>query len=229
MISLLALVSASWLGVTLSEPYADVFTRIGDPVVATHDATLNKFVYLTDHGNAFVTVVTERGRVSAIRLWALPTATPQTVDPFGIALNADASAVLQKRGSPTRAATDADGPFDAYQNGDVLWLYHVNANKTVSTITLSTTEAAIRDLPEQPLPALHDGTSPAQAVRMDVSSSGDAARWESMFLAVHPCNGGGKLHEDSRSTQTQDGRAYDVIKASCSSGGTTTALYFTRA
>ena len=199
---------------------------MGDPVVATHDANAAKFVYLTEHANAFVTVVTERGRVSGIRLWALPTATPKTADPFGIALNEDAAAVLQKRGKPSRTANDADGPFDSYQDGDVLWLYHLNGNGTVHTITVSTTESNIEDLQEQPLPTLHNGTSPADAIVMDVTSPDDAKRWEGMFLAVHPCVGNGTLRESKRATQTQDGTAYDVVTASCSSNGSDATLYF---
>jgi hypothetical protein len=228
MISLLALLSTSWLGARLTEPYADVFARKGDPVVATHDATLTKYVYLTGDENAFVTIVTEQGRVSAIRLWALPTATPKTADPFGIALNESSEVLLQKRGAPSRIASDSDGPFDAYQDGEILWLYHINGNKTVSTITLSTTEAAIDNLPSQPLPALHDGSSQVQAIRMDVASANDARRWESMFLAVHPCSGGGKLHQDTSSTQTDGARSYDVVSASCSTNGAKATLYFTR-
>lgn len=226
MLSLLALVSTSWLGVTLGEPYSNVFTRMGDPIVATHDATVSKFVYLTEHGNAFVTVVTERGRVSGVRLWALPTATPKTADPFGIALNQDVQAVIQKRGKPSRTASDSDGPFDSYQDGDVLWLYNLNGNNTVRTITLSTTESAVEDMTQQPLPALHAGTSPADAIVMDVNSADDAKRWEGMFLAVHPCNGNGTLRQNKRETQTQDGNAYDVVSATCSSAGADVTLYF---
>ena len=199
---------------------------MGDPVVATHDAKAAKFVYLAEHANAFVTVVTEHGRVSGIRLWALPTATPKTADPFGIALNEDAAAVLQKRGKPSRTANDADGPFDSYQDGDVLWLYHLNGNGTVHTITLSTTESNIEDLQEQPLPTLHNGTSAADAIVMDVTLPDDAKRWEGMFLAVHPCSGNGTLRESKRATQTQDGTTYDVVTASCSSDGSDATLYF---
>ena len=226
MLPLLALVSSSWLGVTLGEPYSNVFTRMGDPVVATHDATISKFVYLTEHGNAFVTVVTERGRVSGVRLWALPTAAPKTTDPFGIALNQDVDALIQKRGKPSRAASDSDGPFDSYQDGDVLWLYNLNGNNTVRTITLSTTESAIEDMPAQPLPALHAGTSPDDAIVMDVNSADDAKKWESMFLAVHPCNGNGTLRESKRATETQSGNTYDVVNAACSSSGSDVTLYF---
>ena len=199
---------------------------MGDPVVATHDATVSKFVYLTEHENAFVTVVTERGRVSGVRLWALPTATPKTADPFGIALNQDVDALLQKRGKPSRTSSDSDGPFDSYQDGDVLWLYHLNGNNTVRTITLSTTESAIEDLSVQTLPALHAGTSPADAIVMDVNSADDAKKWEGMFLAVHPCNGNGAMKESNRRTQTQDGSTYDVVSATCSSTGTDVTLYF---
>lgn len=223
---MLALVSTSWLGVTLGEPYSAVFSRMGDPVVASHDANAAKFVYLTEHGNAFVTIVTERGHVSGIRLWALPTAAPKTADPFGIVLNEDADVLVQKRGKPSRTANDADGPFDAYQDGDVLWLYHINGNNTVHTITVSTTESDIEDLPEQPLPALHNGSSPQDAIVMDAGSPGSAKRWEGMFLAVHPCGGNGTLRETRRTTQMQDGRSYDVVTTSCSSDGTNATLYF---
>lgn len=222
---MLALVSTSWLGVTLGEPYSAVFSRMGDPVIATHDATVSKFVYLTENENAFVTVVTERGRVSGVRLWALPTATPKTTDPAGIALNQDAGTLLQKRGKPSRTASDSDGPFDSYQDGDVLWLYHLNGNNTVRNITLSTTESAIEDLSQQALPALHAGTSPADAIVMNVGSGDDAKKWESMFLAVHPCDGNGTMKESNRQTQTLNGVSYDVVTASCSAASDVT-LYF---
>ena len=226
MLPLLALVSTSWLGVTLGEPYAAVYARMGDPVIATKDPHVTKFVYLTEHENAFVTVVTERGRVSGVRLWSLPTAQPKTADPFGVTLNEEIGKVLQTRGKPTRMASDSDGPFDAYQGGDVLWLYHINGNQTVRTITVSTTESAIEDLSEQPLPDLHTGDSRADAVVMDVSSPDDAKQWENMYLAIRPCGTDGKWHVDKRAAQTQDGASYDALSVSCSSGGATQTLYF---
>lgn len=228
MLPLLALVSTSWLGVTLGEPYSAVYARLGDPIIAAKDPHVTKFVYLTEHGNAFVTVVTERGRVSGVRLWSLPTAQPKTADPFGVTLNEEIGSVLQTRGKPTRIASDSDGPFDAYQNGDVLWLYHINGNQTVRTITVSTTESAIEDLSQQPLPDLHTGASLADAVVMDVSSPGDAKQWENMYLAIRPCGGNGKWHEEQRVTQTQGGASYDAVTVSCSSGGASQTLYFKR-
>jgi len=228
VLSLLALAATSWLGVTLGEPYTAVYTRLGDPVIATKDTHLTKFVYLTDHENAFLTVMTERGRVSGIRLWSLPTAAPKTADPFGIMLNEDVNKLLQARGKPTRSANDADGPFDAYQNGDVLWMYHVNGNQTVRTITVSTTESSIEDLAEQPLPSLHTGASIADAVAMDVSSPDDATQWENMYLGIRACGNDGKWRVDKRTSQNKDGAAYDALTVSCSSGGTSQTLYFKR-
>ncbi len=228
MLLLLALAATSWLGVTLDEPYSAVYARMGDPIIATKDPHLTKFVYLTDHENAFVTVMTERGRVSGIRLWSLPTAAPKTADPFGIMLNEDVNKLLQVRGKPTRSANDADGPFDAYQDGDVLWLYHINGNQTVRTITVSTTESSMDDLSEQQIPALHTGSSPADAVVMDVASPDDAKQWENMYLAIRPCGSDGKWHVDKRATQTENGTAYDAVTVSCSSGGASQTLYFKR-
>ncbi|HKU68632.1 MAG TPA: hypothetical protein VJP85_12720 [Candidatus Baltobacteraceae bacterium] len=229
MLSLLALAATSWLGIALGEPYTAVHARMGDPLVAAKDPHLTKFVYLTEHENAFVTVLTERGRVSGVRLWSLPTATPKTADPFGIHLNQDVEALWLRRGKPSRVSSDADGPFDAYQNGDVLWLYHVNANQTVRTITVSATESAIEDLPEAALPQMHTGTSVDDAVVMDTASPDDAKRWEDMYLAIRPCANDGKWHEDKRVTQTANGGAYDAVTVTCSSDGAAQTLYFKNA
>jgi hypothetical protein len=226
MLSLLALTATSWLGITLGEPYSAVHTRMGDPVIAAKDPNLQKFVYLTEHENAFITVLTERGRVSGVRLWSLPTATPKTTDPFGIALNEDAAKLLQARGKPSRSAADSDGPFDAYQSADVLWLYHLNANQTVRTITLSATQSVIEDLPEQPLPQLHTGTSPSDAIVMNTDSAADAKRWEDMYAAIRPCANDGKWSAEKRLTQTAAGGEYDAVTLTCSSGGGAQTLYF---
>lgn len=200
---------------------------MGDPLVASRAGNLRKFVYSSTNGNAFITVITQRGRVSGLRLWALPAANARTADPFGITLNEDVSALLRARGKPSRAAADADGPFDAYQNGDVLWLYHVNGNSTVRTITLSTTQSAIDDLQRAPLPELHTGASPPQAIRMDVASANDAKRWESMFFAVHPCGSNGSWRVQKRRTLTRTSGAYDAVTVTCSTGGQDRTLYFT--
>lgn len=199
---------------------------MGDPVATAKDAHTTKFVYLTEHENAFVTVITEHGRVSGVRLWALPTAMPKTADPFGIALNQEAGKLLEARGKPSRIASDADGPFDAFQDGEVLWLYHLNGNQTVRDITVSATESSIEDLPEQPLPTLHSGSSPADAIVPDAARGDDAKRWEQMFFAVHPCGRNGTWREEKRATQPQDGNAYDVVTVSCSAGGAAQTLYF---
>lgn len=227
MLTLFALVSTTWLGVTLGEPYSQVYARMGDPVISTKDPHVTKFVYLTERENAFVTVLTQRGHVSGVRLWSLPTAMPKTADPFGIALNDDTDKLLQARGKPSRTAADSDGPFDAYQNGDVLWLYHLNANQTIRTITLSATQAAIEDLPEAPLPQIHTGTSQSDPIVMDAASPDDAKQWEGMYMAVRPCASGGKWRIDKRATQNLGGTAYDAVTASCSSGGAAETLYFT--
>lgn len=226
MLPLLALAATTWLGITLGEPYSAVYARMGDPVIAAKDPNLQKFVYLTEHENAFVTVLTERGRVSGVRLWSLPTAAPKTADPFGISLNEDVDKLLQSRGKPSRTAADSDGPFDAYQSGDVLWLYHLNANQTVRTITVSATQSSIDDLPEQTLPQLHTGTSPADAVVMNAASPDDAKRWEDMYLAIRPCADQGKWRAGKRLTQTLSGAAYDAVTVTCSSGGESQTLYF---
>jgi hypothetical protein len=226
MLPLFALLGTSWLGITLGEPYSAVFARMGDPVIATKDPHLTKFVYLTDHENAFVTVLTQRGRVSGVRLWSLPTAAPKTEDPFGIALNEETDKLLQARGKPTRISSDADGPFDSYQTGDVLWMYHLNGNQTVHTITVSATQSTLEDLSEQPLPQLHEGTSPADAIVMNVASPDDAKRWEDMYAAIRPCANGGSWHEQKRVTQTQGGIAYDAVTVSCSAGNAVQTFYF---
>jgi hypothetical protein len=199
---------------------------MGDPLIATQDPHVAKFVYLTEHDTAFVTVLTQHGRVSGVRLWTLPTGTPKTADPFGVALNDDTDKLLQMRGRPMRSSGDADGPYYAYQNGDVLWVYHINGNQTVHTITLAATESAIADLPEQTLPALHTGASPSDAVVMDTASSDDAEHWENMYLAVRPCANNGTWRASKRVTQTQNGAAYDAVTASCSAGGETETVYF---
>lgn len=226
MISVLALAATSWLGIALGEPYSAVHARMGDPLVASHDNLISKFVYLTEGENAFVTVLSERGRVYGIRLWSLPTAAPKTTDPYGIALNQDVDTLLQRRGKPARTGSDADGSFDAYQTGDVLWLYHVNGNQTVRTITLSEPESAIQQMPEQPLPTLHTGSSPADAIVMNAVSPADAKRWEGMYLAVRTCGSNGAWHEGPRAVVKQNGAAYDAVTASCSSGGAMQTLYF---
>jgi hypothetical protein len=226
MLTILALISTSWLGITLGEPYSAVYARMGDPVIASHDERSEKFVYLIDHENAFLTVITEHGRVSGLRLWSLPAATPSTADPFGIRLNEDAQKLLDARGKPSRSAADADGPFDAYENGDVLWLYHLNGNNTIRTVTLAATQASIAAMPEQPLPALHTGASRADAIVVGAPSAADAERWEGMFFAVHSCTGGGTWRVAERATQTQDGSTYDAVTASCSGGGPAQLLYF---
>jgi hypothetical protein len=228
VLPILALLSSSWLGITLGEPYSAVFARMGDPVVATHDNRSAKFVYLTDRENAFLTVITEHGRVSGLRLWSLPTATPSTTDPFGIRLNEDAQKLLDARGKPSRSAADADGPFDAYQSGDVLWLYYLNGNGTVRAITLAATEDSVAAMPEQPLPALHAGASPADAIVVDAPSRGDSQRWEGMFFAVHPCANDGTWRVGKRTTQMQEGSAYDAVTATCSTGGAAQTLFFRR-
>lgn len=195
---------------------------MGDPIAIGSDTKLSKFVYLTDDGTAFLTVLAERGNVSGVRLWSVSIAPGKTRDPFGIALGEDAGKLLAKRGKPTRTAGDIDGPFDAYQNGDTLWVYHIRGNQSVSSITLSTTEAAIEDLPERPIPATHGGTSAADAIRIVQPTGADVNRWETMYLAVHPCNGTGTWHIE----KLDHASAVDAVAASCSGSGERRVFYF---
>lgn len=229
MLSLLALLSTSWLGIALGEPYNAVYARMGDPLITTQDANVAKFVYLIEHDTAFVTVLTQHGRVSGVRLWSLPTGTPKTADPFGIALNDDTDKLLQERGKPMRTSGDSDGPYYAYQNGDVLWVYHINGNQTIRTITVAATESAIDDLSEQTVPAVHTGSSPSDAIVMNTASAADAEHWENLYLAVRPCANSGTWHASKRVAQTQNGASYDAVTASCSTGGATETVYFTSA
>jgi hypothetical protein len=212
----------SWLGVTLGEPLAAVAARMGDPIAVAKDPQLTKFVYLTDDTNAFVTVLSEHGIVSGVRLWSVTTLPAKTVDPFGIALNDTVDKLTAKRGKPTREAADVDGPFDAYQNGDVLWLYHVKADQSINSITLSTTDTALANLPQQPQPAVHSGQSAEDAVRIVQPNADDAKRWEEMYLAIRPCGDNGKWL--IRKTERQG--TVDVVTASCNLGGLSREFYF---
>lgn len=214
--------ATSWLGVKLGEPVAAVAARMGDPLAVSKDSTLTKFVYLTEDTNAFLTVLSERGIVSGVRLWSVTTAQGKTADPFGIALNDTKDKVLAKRGKPIREAADIDGPFESYQDGDVLWLYHIKADQSVTSITLSTTEAAISGVPAQPLPKVHTGATAADAVRIVQPNAGDASRWEQMFLAIRPCGDNGNWL--LRKTERQG--TLDVVTASCNLGGLSQAFYF---
>ena len=147
--------------------------------------------------------------VSGIRLWALPSATPATADPFGITLGAEESKLIGARGKPSRAGSDIDGPFDSYQSGDVLWMYHINALQTVANVTVSTTEQDIEDLPEQRLPAVHAGNSSADALTIVTPTKADAERWERLYFAVHPCQSDGtwnvKKTQRQRRARRRDG------------------------
>jgi hypothetical protein len=214
--------TTSWLGVKLGEPLASVAARMGDPIAVSKDPALTKFVYLTEDTNAFLTVLSERGIVSGIRLWSVTTAPGKTTDPFGIALNDTKDKVLAKRGKPVREAADIDGPFESYQDRDVLWLYHIKADQSVTSITLSTTEAAISDLPAQPLPKVHSGESAADAVRVVQPNAGDTSRWEQMYLAIRPCGQSGTWLV--RKTEHQG--VLDVVSASCNLSGLSQAFYF---
>jgi hypothetical protein len=212
----------SWLGVTLGEPLSAVAARMGDPLAVAKDPQLTKFVYLTEDTNAFVTILSEHGIVSGVRLWSVTTLSGKTTDPFGIALNDAVDKVVAKRGKPAREAEDIDGPFDAYQDRDVLWLYHIKGDQSVTSITLSTTDNALADLPQQPLPAVHTGQSAADAVRVVQPNAGDAKRWEEMFLAIRPCGDNGKWL--IRKTERQG--SVDVVTASCNLGGLSRDFYF---
>lgn len=220
---LLAVTGNSWLGVTLGEPVSAVVTRMGDPLIVSHDPTLTKFVYLTDDTNAFITVLSEHGIVSGIRLWSVTTQAGKTSDPFGIKLEDSKDSLIAKRGKPARDGEDIDGPFESYQDGDVLWLYHIKGDQSVTSITLSTTDTAIAGIREQPLPAVHLGRNADDAVRIVQPTAGDTKRWEEMFLAIRPCgDNNGKWA--IRRTERQG--TLDVVTASCDLGGPSQAFYF---
>jgi hypothetical protein len=195
---------------------------MGDPIVVSKDPTLTKFVYLTEDTNAFFTVLSEHGIVTGVRLWSVTTLPGKTLDPFGIALGDQAAKLAAKRGKPAREAADIDGPFDAYQDRDVLWLYHLKGDQSITSITLSTADNAIADLPQQPMPSVHSGASAGDAVRIVQPNADDAKRWEQMFLAVRPCGDNGTWM--IRKTERQGN--VDVVTASCNLGGPTQEFYF---
>lgn len=213
----------SWLGVTLGEPMSAVTARLGDPVTVSKDPTLTKFVYLTDDTNAFITVLSEHGIVSGVRLWSVTTLPGKTLDPFGVTLGDAVDKVISKRGKPARESADIDGPFDAYQDGDVLWLYHIKGDQSVNSITLSTTDTALANLPQQPLPPVHSGASPEDAIRIVQPNAADAKRWEQMYLAIRPCGDAGGTWM-IRKTERQGN--VDVVTASCNLAGLDRDFYF---
>lgn len=195
---------------------------MGDPVATAHDPQLDKFVYLTDGGNAFVTAIAEHGMVSGIRLWSVTNAPGKIADPFGITLGASEETLKAKRGKPVRAGSDIDGPFDSYQDRDTLWLYHLRGDQSVSSITLSTSESALAERAAQPLPAVRTGTSAADAIRVVQPDSAAVRRFEQLYLAIHPCARGGTWH--IAKTVRQAGM--DVVSANCDPGGAAQTWYF---
>lgn len=212
----------SWLGVKLGEPLSAVTARMGDPLTVSKDPQLTKFVYLTEDTNAFETVLSEHGIVTGVRLWSVTTLPGKTYDPFGIALNDAVDKLVAKRGKPTRQAEDIDGPFDSYQDRDILWVYHIKADQSITSITLSTTDNAIAELPAQPLPTVHSGQSASNAIRIVQPNAGDVKRWEEMFLAIRPCGNNGTWL--IRRTERQG--TVDAVTASCNLGGASQTFYF---
>lgn len=195
---------------------------MGDPIATAHDPRLDKFVYLTDNGNAFVTAIAEHGVVSGVRLWSVTNRAGKITDPFGVTLDANVQALHAKRGNPSRSGSDIDGPFQAYQDRDTLWLYHLRADETVSSITLSTSESALAELPARPLPAVHTGTSAADAIRVVQPDTASVQRFEQLFLAIHPCAGGGTW----RVAKTAHQGGIDVVSAACDPSGAAQTWYF---
>lgn len=195
-------------------------TRLGDPLTVSKDPDVTKFVYLTDDANAFLTVLSDHGIVTGVRLWSVTTLA-KAQDPYGIGLGESKDKVIAKRGTPARESADVDGPFEAYQNQDVLWLYHIKADQSVSSITLATTDAAVAQIPAQQMPDVHSGGSAHSAVRV-VQPASDVARWEQMYLAIRPCGDNGTWLV--RRTERQG--SLDVVTASCNFGGISQAFYF---
>lgn len=216
----------SWLGVTLGEPLSAVYDRMGDPIVATADDKVTTFVYSVDKGRSFVTVLAQHGIVSGVRLWEPPGAQSTLADPKGVMLGNDITALTTDMGTPSRNGQDSEGPYHAYQNGDVLWLYHMNGDATVRSITLATTEAAVAAIPAAPVPAVHAGDSIADAIRVVASSGADGVNWEHLYLAVHPCAKNGRWTMTKQVLQRLGGRSYDELTATCSGDEASRVFYF---
>lgn len=217
---------ASWLGLHLGEPLTEVAAAWGDPLVATPGADVSTNVYVTDANRSFVTVLVRRGLVSGIRVWEPPGAASTLRDPAGIALGDSEAAVRKARGAPSRAGSDSDGPYLAYQNANLLWLYHLNGDGSVRTITVAATSAVLDDLPAAPLPPAHGGTSVDDAVVVKQSDGRAGVGWEHLYLAVHPCPGGGRWTMDRQKLVRIYSRFYDDLHAVCSSNGSARDFFF---
>lgn len=210
-----------WLGITLGEPESDVIHRYGETgffaLSGGITGDLNYINYNIDHVHGTIGVRFTNGRVSSVSLGrsSWDESTPNMTDPFGISPGATLAQVTQQRGK-SNAASDTGWHTEIYDAADgSTWNYGFAAG-VLRAVTWKTSPEASRAL--QPLnpPALHPGTSSADALINSAPDEESGAYNERQYLTAIRCTGGrGIPLETSQRLTKVDGKEYDDISLSC--------------
>ncbi len=222
----------TWNNVTLGTPVSTLRPLLGDPLrVLTSDngATRIGRYWIAGSDSTFFLVLEKRGYVEAFHAFATQAAAggfrDVPPDPSGVHLGDTLDSV--KAAHPDfhpetaddgaqqlvgRVANPQAGVVYEFQDGHLRsfhWGVHV--------------ADALPALPALAGPA---GDAPASAILDVQKSETEGVRWEYLYLAFHPCDGGASWKLAQQAMSREDGHVYDRLHVVCPSTKAERDFYF---
>ena len=227
----------AFAGVTLGETARQLVAERGDPLGEREEPGEAVYLYLTPDGNVEQFVHIKAGRVVAVGASSAPPRDGSVSPPaaslpsaFGVALGDPATSVAAIRKDRfVRTDQTPDGPSPIYSDNHGLFYAFLIVKGNVAQITASMSHNWIAFLgPGTASPAIHGGTSVADAIAIKAANEEAGVRAEYAYLALHSCDPGGtgKWIAPQQSRVTNDGKPYDKIGVRCSVNNAARDFYF---
>lgn len=191
------------------------------------------YLYLSPNGNALAFVHVVRGNVVGVGVKPapfplLPSQTPPPMpSALGVALGAPAAslaAIPKERWFGGNAANDHTATGTYRGDDGLLYSFTVDGG-SISWILAQLPGDVAAALPTAQEPALHGGTSIADAIVLIAASDPVGVRSEYVYLAAHPCAPNSSWKPEKQALLNDKGRDYDRLDVSCN-GAAQRAFYF---
>ncbi len=224
-----------WFGVSFGTPVVTYRQQLGDPLrVEASIPTERKARFRLASGPPIFLIVSERrGAVTGIEAFtdAPVTASITSVeaDPSGVVLGSTIEEVALKHRTAQRS-TDRDGAIHLIDRVDlrhgIVADYRFSSGRVVADAWFTDASNDGPHLPGATPFAEPLGDSEQSAILDAQTNDRDGVSWEYVYLRYHPCDANTAWRIGTRSVHQSNGRAYDVLEATCPSNGSKRAFFF---
>jgi hypothetical protein len=221
----------TFAGIAVGESTQQLVAQNGEPIDTPSIDGMRQYIYLAPSGNAVLFAGIERGNVVRARILTSPWSDAPGTTPaaLGVTLGDDASAFASIPNDAFISKTPTpNGSVLAYRGpAGIQYDFTLDSGKVIM-LSAGLPEDASNALPQSIEPALHGGTSLADAIVLIAESDFIGTRSEYFYLSAHACGSDSTGHwaPTKQTLLSEGGHHYDEVDVTCSSDKSNRAFFF---